>query len=92
MTNIKRLFHYIKGRYHLFILSLTMVIIVQVLGFITPLLVKVILDDYLLGIEAPWAEVNYADSETVAFRGRYFKQLKNIDGSASGQNRDRYYP
>ncbi|HPD12931.1 MAG TPA: ABC transporter ATP-binding protein [Bacilli bacterium] len=83
MTNIKRLFHYIKGRYHLFILSLTMVIIVQVLGFITPLLVKVILDDYLLGIEAPWAEVNYADSETVAFRGRYFKQLKNIDGSAS---------
>ena len=79
MTNIKRLFRYIKGRYHLFFLSISMVIIVQILGFLTPLLVKVILDDYLLGIEAPWAEVNYVDSETVNFYNQNYKQVKNLD-------------
>ena len=51
MKNYKRLFHFVKGRTPLLILSLSMILIVQILGFISPLLVKSILDDCIMGIE-----------------------------------------
>ena len=57
MKNYKRLFHFVKGRTPLLILSLSMILIVQILGFISPLLVKSILDDCIMGIEYEWREV-----------------------------------
>ena len=45
MTNYKRLFKFIKGRKRYLVLSLIMIIIVQTLNFLSPLIVKVILDD-----------------------------------------------
>lgn len=78
MTNLKRVFRYVKGRYHLFATSLIMILIVQLLGFITPLLVKTLLDDYILGIEYTWHEVDQATEQTVLFDGRYFIQERHL--------------
>ena len=48
MKNYRRLFKFLKGKYHWLVMSLLMVVIVQTLEFITPLLVKVVLDDCFL--------------------------------------------
>lgn len=79
MINIKRVFRYLKGRYRFFFLSIFMIIIVQVLGFITPLLVKSIIDDHLLGIEYEWAEVSAEDDYTVSYNNKLYKQIRYVD-------------
>ncbi|MGD9887428.1 MAG: ABC transporter ATP-binding protein [Bacilli bacterium] len=79
MKNFKRVFKYMKGRYHLLVYSVILIIIVQILGFLTPLVVKTILDDYILGIEYPWVEVTNSDDKTVNFDGRIFKQKRFLD-------------
>ena len=48
MKNYKRLFKFLKGKMQWFYISLMMIIIIQGLAFISPLLVKTVLDDYLL--------------------------------------------
>ncbi|MFA6627992.1 MAG: hypothetical protein WCT17_05640, partial [Bacilli bacterium] len=62
MSNIKRVFKYVKGRYRFFFLSIFMIIIVQGLGFASPLIVKSILDDYIMGVEHEWNEIASLDS------------------------------
>ncbi len=79
MKNFKRLFRYVKGKYRFFFLSIFMIIIVQILGFITPLLVKGIIDEQLLGIEFEWAEVKEDGDKTVEFNGRYYIQYRHLD-------------
>ncbi len=79
MKNYKRLFHFLKGRYHLLIISLIMILIVQVLGFISPLIVKTILDDCILGIEYSWVEVEEEDKYTVSYQDHFYKQERHID-------------
>jgi ATP-binding cassette subfamily B protein len=56
-----------------------MIIMVQLLGFISPLIVKSILDDYILGIEYSWVEVNVSDDKTVAYNEKYYKQERYLD-------------
>lgn len=48
-------------------------LIVQALGLLAPLIVKSILDDYLVGIERPWYEVAEEDKQ-VTYNQRYFSQ------------------
>lgn len=79
MTNLKRVFKYVKGRFKFFYLSIAMIIIVQILGFITPLLVKAILDDYILGVEYAWVEVSEDYDKTVNFNNKYYKQVRHLD-------------
>ena len=79
MNNIKRVFRYVKGRYHLFFLSIFMIILVQGLGFVSPLIVKAILDDYIMGIEYNWNEVTAPDDKAVVYDGRYFIQTRHLD-------------
>ena len=56
-----------------------MIIIVQVLGFLSPLIVKSILDDYILGIEYDWVEVAKADDKTVTYNDKNYKQERFLD-------------
>jgi ATP-binding cassette subfamily B protein len=56
-----------------------MIVIVQILGFITPLLVKTILDDYILGVEYPWVEVQTSDSKTISYNDHLYKQERHLD-------------
>ena len=79
MSNLKRLFHFLKGRYRYLIVSLIMILIIQFLNFVSPLIVKTLLDDYILGIEYNWVEVIQEDDYTVNYMDRIFKQERYID-------------
>lgn len=79
MKNFKRMFKYLKGYKRYFILCILMITLVQVLGFLSPLIVKSILDDYILGIEYDWVEVNAEDDKTVKYDDTYFKQVRFLD-------------
>ena len=78
MRNFRRVFKYVKGRYRFLILSVLMIVIIQSLNFLSPLIVKTILDDYILGIEYSWVEVTTEDEKTVEFNDKYYKQLRYL--------------
>lgn len=61
------------------VITVIMIIIVQVLNFLSPLIVKTILDDYILGIEYEWVEVDYVNEKTVNFEGRTFIQKRHLE-------------
>ena len=67
MNNYKRLFHFLKGRFRYLIVSLIMIFIIQCLNFVSPLIVKTLLDDYIMGIEYSWVEVESEDDYTVNY-------------------------
>lgn len=79
MKNYRRLFKFLKSKLHWFFISLLMVIASQVLAFITPLLVKVVLDDCIMGIEYEWNQVADFDNQTVSFNNNYYKQTRYLD-------------
>lgn len=79
MKNLKRTFRFTKGNTRFVITSVIMIILVQVLNFLSPLIVKSVLDDYILGIEYDWVEVINEDEKTVTYENRYFKQTRFLD-------------
>lgn len=79
MKNLKRTFRFTKGNTRFVITSVVMIILVQVLNFLSPLIVKSVLDDYILGIEYDWVEVINEDEKTVIYENRYFKQTRFLD-------------
>ena len=79
MNNYKRMLHFLKGRFRYLIVSLIMIFIIQSLNFVSPLIVKTLLDDYIMGIEYNWVEVNEEDGYTVNYINRIFKQERYID-------------
>ena len=79
MNNYKRLLHFLKGKFRYLIISLIMILIIQCLNFISPLIVKTLLDDYIMGIEYNWVEVETKDDYTVEYLNRLFKQERYID-------------
>lgn len=73
MKTMRKVWRYIAKYKKLLFISLTAMIIVQSLGLVAPLIVKSILDDYLVGIERPWYEVSQTDKQ-ITYQGRYFSQ------------------
>ena len=67
MKNYRRLFKFLKGKMHWFVISLLMILIIQALAFVSPLLVKVVLDDYIMGIEYEWNQVVNEKEKTVCY-------------------------
>jgi ATP-binding cassette subfamily B protein len=70
---IKKVFRYILPYKGLLTITITAMLVIQVLGLVAPLLVKSIMDDYLIGIERPWYQTNEV-VDTVEYQGRYFQQ------------------
>ncbi len=79
MKNLKRAFKFTKGNVRYVVISIIMIIFVQILNFLSPLIVKEILDNYILGIEYDWIEVLEEDEKTVNYQNRIFKQVRFID-------------
>lgn len=71
---MKKLWRYIRNYKKLLFIGISAMIIVQVLGLLAPLIVKSIMDDYLVGIENSWYEGDIDSPDTVFFEGRYFTQ------------------
>ena len=68
MKNLKRTFKFTKGNIRFVVVSVLMIILVQVLNFLSPLIVKVILDDCIMGIEYNWVEVNKKTDYKVCYQ------------------------
>lgn len=81
LKNLKRTFRFTKGNTRFVIISVIMIILVQILNFLSPLIVKSVLDDYILGIEYDWVEVASENDKTVTYENRYFKQTRFLDSS-----------
>lgn len=83
MKNLKRTFKFTKGNIRFVVVSVLMIIFVQVLNFLSPLIVKNILDDCILGIEYDWVEVKETidSKKTVNYDGRFFKQARFLTES-----------
>lgn len=79
MNNYKRLFLAIKGKYRYLIFNIVMVLVVQAVAFVSPLLIKSILDDCLLGVEYEWTEVEGPAGGAVNHNGRYYKQTRSLE-------------
>jgi ATP-binding cassette subfamily B protein len=73
LKTIKKVFRYILPYKGLLTITITAMLVIQVLGLVAPLLVKSIMDDYLIGIERPWYQTNEV-VDTVEYQGRYFQQ------------------
>ena len=79
IKTIKKLWRYIKKYKMLFISSIVLMLLVQFLALVQPLIVKSIMDDYLVGIENPWYET-VETKNSVSYNGKYYSQ----DGSGDG--------
>ena len=77
--NLKRLFKILKGKYYLLIISIILLIIVQLLNFVSPLIVKEILDDCILGIEYEWVEVDNQTDKSVSYNNHLYKQRRHLN-------------
>lgn len=81
MKTMKKVWRYISKYKKLLYISLTAMLVVQALGLAAPLIVKTILDDYLVGIERPWYQSN--TDEGVLYLGEYYQQDEINDQALS---------
>lgn len=72
MKTMKKVWRYIAKYKKYLAISFTAMVIVQILGLFAPLIVKSILDDYLVGIERPWYPSE--TTEGVFYDGNYYVQ------------------
>lgn len=79
MKNYKRLFFLLKGKRQYFYLGMILVILIQVLNFLSPLLVKNVLDDCILGIEYDWVEIATKSDRCVTFNDHFYKQVRYLE-------------
>lgn len=79
ISALKKLWRYAKKYKKMIIISMTMIIIVQLMSLISPLIVKEILDNHLSGITETWYQVGETDDKTITYNNHYYKQEKNFD-------------
>jgi len=82
MKTMRKVWRYVAKYKKLLFTTLTAMLIVQALGLLSPLIVKSILDDYLIGIERPWYEVSEEQAQ-VTYQDRYFSQEDTSDHAIS---------
>lgn len=92
MKTMKKVWRYISKYKKLLFISLSAMLVVQALGLLAPLIVKTILDDYLIGIQRPWYEVLAENDKTVSYQGRFFTQeTENTNGISIVIIQGKYY-
>ncbi|OHE32115.1 MAG: ABC transporter permease [Tenericutes bacterium GWD2_38_27] len=92
MKTMKKVWRYISKYKKLLTISIFAMLVVQSLGLVAPLIVKSILDDYLVGIERPWYEVSTENDQTVNYRDKIYSQEGTNDlGISIVIYRGKYY-
>ncbi|MDD3477840.1 MAG: hypothetical protein PHP32_03105 [Candidatus Izemoplasmatales bacterium] len=74
MKSMRKVWRYIAKYKKLLVITFTAMILVQALSLVAPLIVKSILDDYLVGIENPWYETTAGSAGAVMYQDTYFTQ------------------
>lgn len=77
---MKKVWRYIRKYKKLLVISITAMIIVQILNLASPLIVKSIMDDYLIGIENTWYETT--DETNVYYNNKYYTQDETSNSGA----------
>ena len=72
MKTMRKVWRYIAKYKKYLAISITAMVIVQVLGLFAPLIVKSILDDQLVGISKPWYVTENTDG--IYYQGNYYTQ------------------
>lgn len=77
MKTMRKVWRYIAKYKKYLAISITAMVIVQILGLFAPLIVKSILDDQLVGISKPW----YGTENTsgINYQGKYYTQDEMSD-------------
>ncbi|ERJ12637.1 ABC transporter ATP-binding protein [Haloplasma contractile] len=75
---LRRIWQYAKHYKKLVTFSLIALIISVVLDLLFPFILKTIIDDYIVGIEHPWYQVDESVEESVLFNGKYYSQEKYL--------------
>ncbi|HHW79851.1 MAG TPA: ABC transporter ATP-binding protein [Acholeplasmataceae bacterium] len=89
---VGKVWRYIKKYKKMLYIGLAAMLIVQVLSLIAPLIVKSIMDDYLIGIENTWYEVNDSGDNVVLFENKYYSQeVENDEAVSVVINQGKYY-
>jgi len=70
---IKKVWRYVAPYRLLLTITIGAMLLIQLLGLASPLIVKSIMDDHLIGIEKPWYETTEVTG-SVEYQGRYFQQ------------------
>jgi ATP-binding cassette subfamily B protein len=79
---IAKVWRYVTPYKFLLTATLLAMLVVQVLGLVSPLIIKSIMDDYLIGIERPWYETTET-VDSVEYKGRFFQQQESSGDSIS---------
>src|SRR5690554_757535 len=87
---MKKVWRYIRKYKKLLVISITTMIIVQILNLASPLIVKSIMDDYLIGIENVWYET--LEETDVYYNNKYYTQdIESTNGAMVVIQRANYY-
>ncbi|MGL5020968.1 MAG: ABC transporter ATP-binding protein, partial [Mycoplasmatales bacterium] len=78
MISYKRAWYFVKHYKFQMILMIILMILVQFLNMLSPLIMRQIIDENLVGITHPWVTLQNSDDKTVEYNSMYFKQEKNI--------------
>lgn len=78
---MKKVWRYIRKYKKLLAISISAMIIVQILNLASPLLVRAIMDNYLIGIENAWYE-STVETE-VYYNNKYYTQEHEADAGAT---------
>jgi ATP-binding cassette subfamily B protein len=79
---IAKVWRYVTPYKFLLTATLLAMLVVQVLGLVSPLIIKSIMDDYLIGIERPWYETTET-VDSVEYKGRFFQQQESSGDAMS---------
>lgn len=80
MNVYKKVWNYVKKYKKLLVICLCSMLVCQALLLVSPLIVKEILDNHLVGVEDPWFEVkDNNDKYTITYNAKNYKQKKYID-------------
>jgi ATP-binding cassette, subfamily B, multidrug efflux pump len=76
-----RIWQYTKRYRKQMILSITALIFVVVLDLLIPFITKTLIDEYIVGIEQPWYEVERPVENSVTYNERHYIQERYMDDS-----------
>lgn len=85
MSAFKKVWRYIRRYKKLLVVTITSMLICQLLLLLSPLIVREILDNHLVGIENPWYQTTQVDDNTVSFNGENYKQEKYFEDEVLGK-------
>lgn len=79
MLSLKRTWFFMKPFKLSIFITVISLILLQIFSIFSPLVVRELIDNQILGIELPFYEVNHSGDKTVSLDGKYYSQERNFE-------------